>query len=46
MDSVLHRKPAIRHLLYNRFSDSAVQKSIRWVPFATVAVSCALKVSA
>jgi len=27
MDSVLHRKPAIRHLLYNRFSDSAVQVS-------------------
>lgn len=46
MDTVLHRKPAIRHLLYNRMSDSSVQKSIRWVPFVTVAVSCALKVSA
>ena len=25
MDTVLHRKPAIRHLLYNRVSDGSVQ---------------------
>lgn len=39
LDTVLHRKPAVRHLLYNRMSDSALQVSFFIVVAAILSMS-------
>jgi hypothetical protein len=43
LDILLHRKPAYRHLMYNRYSQSVTIRVVKLLPVAVVATEAVLK---
>ncbi|KAJ1421897.1 Arv1-like family-domain-containing protein [Ochromonadaceae sp. CCMP2298] len=44
IDVMLHRKPAVRHMLFNRMSVEALARSTRWVLLGNMVSACLLRV--